>query len=47
MILTLNKLKRILVGNSNVDEWYRALTENIYFQEKNNLNKNPNNSNLK
>lgn len=33
MILTLNKLKRILVGNSNVDEWYRALTENIYFFE--------------
>ena len=33
MILTLSKLKRILVGNSNVDEWYRALTENIYFFE--------------
>lgn len=33
MILTLNKLERILVGNSNVDEWYRALTENIYFFE--------------
>lgn len=33
MILTLSKLERILVGNSNVDEWYRALTENIYFFE--------------
>ena len=33
MILTLNKLERILVGNSNVDDWYRALTENIYFFE--------------
>ena len=33
MILTLNKLERILVGNSNVNEWYRALTENIYFFE--------------